>query len=307
MVGCTYLYKQIVCTYCGEPRLSKGVSLVEKDHVLIKVFYVLFTEVDRAITKCILITSSNRRVLGSIAVGRVIDVGPEADSHLHDKLVITLPFCCNALIPIDMDGPAQEFYSISSKCVNVVPRTLLDDPLSPITRIFSIDEELLDIIRGREVLLLGDSLAIAAFYSYSIREASLVATVRLTTPTIFAPSAEQISIDSGRKFDVVVALGLDYTLCYLVRKFCGDRCYIITYPYLSKLLRLEVDRSCRINILRFNNLSLGLSLLNSLRHVIEKSVKLYYDLIPEAPIHSPSIAVLRRKRSSSLSHQNTSD
>ncbi len=294
------MYKQIVTTFCGEPHVSECYAPpVERGQVVVRVDYVYFSTVDRALASCALVTDSSMRVLGTSGSGRVIDTGIDADSTLEGKYVATNPLC-GSIAPIERDGAAQELYPVDQRCIHVLPPNFANDPLAPLAPLLSASRRQLEELYAREVLVVGQEIALLPFALYARRNSSRLWIVAKHTLWPDIVRGDHVSLyDMKRRVDVVVIAEPDPSAAWLALSMLREGGIAILYPSTSitpTLLHLLSAKRIRIEILELGDIEAGLRLLEELRQVLEQRVRLA-PFSPEAAKHAPCIAYLREHRS----------
>ncbi len=290
------MYKQIVTAFCGEPHtLTCYAPPVERGHIVARIDYVYFSTIDYALTSCTLVTDSSMRVLGTSGSGRVVDTGVDADPTLEGKYVATNPFC-GSVAPIERDGAAQELYPVDQRCVHVLPPSFANDPLAPLAPLLSASRRQLEELYAREVLIIGQEIALLPFALYAHKNASRLWIVAKHTLWPDIVRGDHVSLyDMERRVDVIVIAEPDPSTTWLALSMLREGGLAIIYPstpITPTLLHLLSAKRIRIEILELGHIENGLRLLEELRQVLEQRVRLV-PFSPEAAKYAPCIAYLR--------------
>ncbi len=283
------MYKRLESIFCGHIRIvDSSIVALRKLEVLIRVSIVAFSEVDRAIAKCLAICLDSH-ALGSSAVGRVIGVGVSVDPSLEGRRVSVRPWCFGA--PLLSDGYAQELASVHHQCLDVVPKGIGDvDAL--LAQFLSVPKELLEELDAREVMILGRDLSILPFATYAKERASRVFSVPSETPLARVLGIEATSAYGGREFDVVVVSSLEPHLVSMALGSCRRGGVAIVHPALLAMGLAKPLGDCKLLSIRFEGLREGLSYLEANRGLVFKLVKEFHGLEPRAVYEAPSVAHL---------------
>ncbi len=293
------MYKQIVTTFCGEPYvLTCYAPPVERGQVIVRIDYVYFSTIDRALTSCALVTDSSMRVLGTSGSGRVIDTGVDADPTLEGKYVATNPLC-SSVAPIERDGAAQELYPVDQRCIHALPPSFANDPLAPLAPLLSASHRQLEELYAQEVLIVGREFALLPFALYARKNSSRLWIVakHILWPDIVR--GDHVSLyDVERKVDVVVIAEPDPSTAWLALSMLREGGLTIIYPstpITPTLLHILSAKRIRVELLELEHIENGLKLLEELRQVLEQRIR-FEPFSSEAVKHAPCIAYLREQR-----------
>ena len=289
------MYKRLVSIFCGQPKLlDYYMNPIRKGEVLIKIFGVYFSFIDRGIALCKLVSKDSLRVLGTAGMGKVVGVGISVDPLLEGKIVITSPIC-KCLIPIEQDGPAQTYYAISEECIAIVPQQYHDDPLAVVLSPLSIARELLEELKGAEVLLVGEDLSLLTFATYAQKYSSRILIIPKHTMWSDIIKGDHISLfDNTRKCDVIVIASDDPYVIELTITKARELSTIIMHPataYLTNMRILATGRSLKIKTMLFGDLSVGIDIYETYRSLLFERLGVK-PLTPELVYNIPSVALL---------------
>jgi hypothetical protein len=273
------MYRRLVVTYCGDIYLEKYSSILLKSkEVLIKTSYTYLSVADIALNNCELV-AKGRKVLGSIAVGKVIDIGVAVNDVISGSRAVI--FAINSVDYLDTFGCAQDLFSVEKDFIKIVKLSEYNDKELLILAILSVDKDILEVLKGGDILLIGEDISILSFAHYAKRYSCRVGIVpQFTLHLLNTIGTEHISIyNSPKNFDVIVLATHDPLLmCLTVKKFAKDRgSKVIVYPHMYKSMAFSCINSSNISIetVGFGDIEVGIEIFDTYRDSISKLFKVF--------------------------------
>jgi len=95
-------------------------AIVHKDYVLVKIKYALLTDIDY-----LALTLKKHTVLGTLALGKIVEKGIEVSKNVLGKTVVLGPKCLSKIYVRDIEGLASSYVAVP---VNCVKETSLNNP-----------------------------------------------------------------------------------------------------------------------------------------------------------------------------------
>ncbi len=87
-------------------------AIVHKDHVLVRVKYALLTDIDY-----LALILKKHTVLGTLALGKIVEKGIEVPKSILGKTVVLGPKCLSKIYVKDIDGLASSYVAVPVNCV----------------------------------------------------------------------------------------------------------------------------------------------------------------------------------------------
>ena len=87
-------------------------AIVHKDHVLVRVKYALLTDIDY-----LALTLKKHTVLGTLALGKIVERGTEVPKNVLGKTVVLGPKCLSRIYVRDLEGLASSYVAVPVNCV----------------------------------------------------------------------------------------------------------------------------------------------------------------------------------------------
>ncbi len=122
-------------------------AIVHRNQVLIRVKYALLTDIDY-----LMLASNKHRVLGTLALGRIVDRGVDVPKSFLNKNVILGPKCSSKIYVKDIEGVASSYVVAPVSCVK---ETRFNDPyvlLAPCFRGIASSGKSEYILKGKGML-----------------------------------------------------------------------------------------------------------------------------------------------------------
>lgn len=287
------MYRKAFSIFCGDVHLGRYSSiLLKRNEVLIKTSYAYISVTDIALNNCELI-AKNVKTLGSVAVGKVVDVGVDVDDVVPGSRAVV--FAINNLHYMDYFGVAQDLVNSEKEYVKVVKLGEYEDKELLIIASLSVDMSILELLKGRDVMLIGEDISIITFAHYAQKYSCRIGIVpRYTIPLLNTVGTEHVSIyNSYKDFDVIVIATHDpLPICLSVKNFAKERgSKVIVYPHMQKNLAITCTKSKDIFIetISLGDIGVGVEVYNAYRSAISRMVKVIdVDNIP-AKVKEPLI------------------
>ncbi len=273
------MYRRAIVHYCGETIVENYAGLLlRKNEILVEVKYTYMSIADEALTQCSIISRDYKRVLGSIAIGKVLRIGVESYSISEGDRVVVFPILGHA--PIEIDGACQDIYNIDSKYALVSSQKAFSDLEMLFIALLSINKKLLDLVKGFNTLIVGNDLSILPFAFYSMLYSSKLAIIPKYTLWPEIIKGEHISIYNGtKKIDVIILASSDPLVNSIVLKSFRDASIIIVHPSILSMLKLDAslfsDSSDKyVTTMKFGDIATGMEVFNEFREYLAKRVEL---------------------------------
>lgn len=227
-------------------------------------------------SKCFTVSKDYKRVLGAIAIGKVVGIGVGVQGVSEGSRVIVFPVSAGA--PIEIDGACQSIYSIDIKYVLEASQKAFNDLEMLFIASLSIHKKVLDTIKGLSTLIVGNDISILPFAYYSMLYSSKFAIIPRYTLWPELVKGEHVSIYNGRKFDAVILASPDPLVNNIILKSYRDTSIIIIHPSILSTLRsdslLHPDAEKRILTMKFGDIATGIEVFNIYREHLIKNVEL---------------------------------
>ena len=269
------MYRRLSTCFCGAPTWEEVEGAAMRgDEVLVKVSSFFLGVSDRALMRC-LVAAPTLRVLGSVGMGKVVDQGPLVEDDLMGRVVVSSPLCRDQVVPIDLDGAAQLYWSIPRECVEIVPSALSSNPLSTLLKYVSIPKSLRDLVSGREILVVGDDpLAIAVMELFK-KDASRLATLAKFGPRRPLKGVELVSpSEKRRSFDAVFVLSEDPIALRCAVRLCRDRGVVVLHYVYRAIAASMPLKSLRIAVIKPAALKRGIEVLNAVKNAVASCLQI---------------------------------
>lgn len=268
-------YRKVIVHYCGEAFVTdySGFLLRERE-VLVEVKYVYMSIADEALTRCFIVSNDYKRVLGSIAIGKVVRIGTGIQGIFEGDRVIVFPLSGRA--PVDIDGAGQEMYSVNERYVLESSQKAYNDIEMLLIATLSIHRKMLENVKGLSTLVVGNDLSILPFVYYSTLYSPRFAIVPQYTLWPEVIKGEHVSMyNSGKKFDVIILASSDPLVSNIILRNYQDASTIIIHPSISSILRmsnlLSSEDDKHIMTMRFGDIGIGIEVFNTFRdHLIKR-------------------------------------
>jgi hypothetical protein len=262
-LGSEPLYYRIVVNFCSTPLLQEFRSfIVRLGEVAIQVSYAYMSVADEAYTKCLLVARDSPHPLGTIAIGKVIGVGVGASEFREGDRVIAFTLT---------GGGAQSI--LSTHVNNAVTFNAREYNYLEALAVacLSIHRELLEVVKGANVLIVGKDLSIIPFAYAAQQYSCRVFTVPKHTLWPDVIKGEHISIYEGEQlFNVIVIASCNPLVISMVLRLAKDNATVIVHPALRSLVRLsDIGMgNVMIKLMQFGDMSSGEAVYTKFRDVI---------------------------------------
>lgn len=278
------MYRRITTRFCESINTETYHSfIVRENDVAIKTSYSYISVTDIAIAKCNLVADSYK-VLGSIAIGKVVDRGVNVNNIYEGHRAIVYPI--HSPHYLYTLGGAQDIIVIDQKYAKVVEFNSYNDLEIGIIATLSVDKEFIDYVKGKDIVLIGDDISLIVFAYYASKYSCRIG-ITSRSLDVGVAKAEHISLYSTtRLFDVLVIASTDpATLCLAVRNLANNNASLLLYPYLQNMISGSCikDNNISINVISFGDIDIGLEVFETYRDVLVKRIKVIdIDHIPKS-------------------------
>lgn len=264
------MYRRVVVNFCSSVDVERfSTVMVENNDIAVKTSYSYISVTDIALTNCYLV-AHQRKVLGSIAVGKVIDRGVNIrDIYEGSKVIVYAIQSPRYLYTL---GGAQDVVVIEHENTVVAePKDYKDLELLIIATL-SIKKELIDDIKGKDVLLIGEDISLTSFAYYTSKYSCRIGVVPKCFPYTDIVKGEHISLyNTNRFFDVVVVATSDpLCVCLALKKLAKyENSMAILYPYTYNILGgLCLRNNIRFRTIVFGDISTGIEVFEAYKNLI---------------------------------------
>uniref|UniRef100_A0A7C2V9C6 Uncharacterized protein n=1 Tax=Ignisphaera aggregans TaxID=334771 RepID=A0A7C2V9C6_9CREN len=272
------MYRRISVNFCGDILVDVFSSfMLRSNEVAIKVSHSYLSVTDVAFSKCSLV-ASNRKALGSIAIGRVVDRGVSVEDVSEGSraigFVLMSPYYTSNL------GGAQDIAVIDQYFVREVKMDVYTDLEALLIAGLSVSKDVVDELKGKDVVLIGEDISLLTFAYYAQKYSCKVGIVpRYMFLGAKIVKGEHISLHSVKKtFDVVVLAVSDPAIACLAAKNLSKTkgSMLILYPGTQRFLpSICVDQDdAKIKVMGLGDLDLGIKVFEEYRDLLIQSLRI---------------------------------
>ncbi|MEM1526164.1 MAG: hypothetical protein QW775_03835 [Ignisphaera sp.] len=272
------MYKKATVFFCGDIHIEKFSSvMIKKNEVAIKTSYTYFSTADIAFNSCNLV-AKDHKTLGSISVGKIVDVGTEVKDLNEGSKAIA--FVVQSPQYIYSLGGAQDVIVVEHNYVKAVKLTEYNDEELLLLAALSIDKEAIDYLKGKDVLLVGNDIAILTFAYYAQKYSCKLGVISKYTINISdVVKGDHVSLyDNSKSFDTIVIASSDpVVVCSSLRNFVKEKgSKVILYPHMHNLLRGRCikNNEISIKIANLGNIEVGIEVFKAYRDNLLNQVKI---------------------------------
>jgi len=263
------LYYRIAVNFCDTPIIQSFRGFMARlGEVAVQVSYAYMSIIDEAHAKCLLIAKDSPHVMGTVAVGKVIAVGIGVDRFREGDRVVAFTLT---------GGGAQSILTVSTSNVVVYNAKEFDYLDVLIIATLSVKRKLLDIVKGANVLVVGNDLSIIPFAHVAQQYSLKVFTIPRYTSWSDIVKGEHISIYEDRQlFDVIVIASCDPLVISLVPRLAKDDAIMIVHPAVRNLLKFSDfnAKSITIKFIQFGDMVSGESIYTEFKDIIRSKTPL---------------------------------
>ncbi len=264
------MYRRLVTNYCGTPRIEEYKAvMIRKSQILINVTHALYSIADEALSKCLIVATDFKRVLGSIGIGKIVEKSFDVNDLDIGSRALLFPI--NHGAPIDMDGAIQEMYSVEHDVVKLANMKMYTDVEALLIGSLSIDKNILDLLRGARILIVGRDLSILSFIYYaSLYSSSLSIIPKYTLAINNVKLSHESLFNKDKIFDIVVlAIHDQYVINLVLSSFGINSSILILYPTVMSAIGSSLRRLTKnvtIVPMRFGDLRMGEEVYNNIKN-----------------------------------------
>ncbi|MEM4789278.1 MAG: hypothetical protein QXM55_05565 [Ignisphaera sp.] len=244
------MYRKAIVLFCGDINIEKFSSIaIKKNEVAIKTSYTYFSVADIAFNSCNLV-AKDRKTLGSITVGKIVDLGVGVKDLSEGSRVIA--FIVNSPQYKNTLGGAQDVIVIEHNYVRAVKLVEYSDEELLLLATLSIDKEVIDYLKGKDVLLVGNDISVLSFAHYAQKYSCKLGVISKYTINIsnFVKCDHVSLYDNSKSFDTIVIASPDpVVVCLTIKNFTKEKgSKVIMYPHINNLLRGRCIENNEISI-----------------------------------------------------------
>lgn len=201
---------------------------INHDFVLLKPKKVLLSFIENSVYLGLLWVNP-WRILGSIGVGKIEDVGVDVDPNLQGKTALVLPYSKKyGGIGTEIDGLLAKSAVIPDDALIILPEKFSDKVL--LYPFLSMAEQIRDIVKGDRVLILGAGLTGILTY-YNIRDDC--PEVALYSEANGVISGIKTIKDTDKKWDAIVISSMRSWTRYVAGKLVENHGKIIIPTFMN--------------------------------------------------------------------------
>jgi len=270
------MYRRLVINYCGIPKIEEyRAVMIRKSQILVNITHTLYSIVDDALSRCWIVATGFKRVLGSIGIGKIVEKSFDINDLEIGSRALLFPI--NHGAPIDIDGAAQEMYTADYDIVRLANMKMYTDVEVLLIGSLSIDRNILDLVRGARTLIVGRDPSILSFIYYASLYSSSISIIPKYTYAISNVKLSHESLFSRDKtFDVVIlAIHDQYVIDLVLNNFGINSSIIILYPSIVNTIGSSLRglmKNITIVPMRFGDLRIGEEVYNSIKNDLKINV-----------------------------------
>ncbi|MEL9939578.1 MAG: hypothetical protein QW632_03350 [Ignisphaera sp.] len=263
------MYQRVVVPYCGKPATKKYSGfIIGRNEVAVDISYVYMSVADEALINCMLVAQTSESVLGFAGVGKVIGVGLNvSDVREGDRVIVYA----------DNSGVAQSIHIADRRVLIPFNAKGFNDLEALIIAVFSVSKDLVESVKGTNVLIVGKDLSIMPFALESQLNSSKMYTVPSHTLWPDIVKGEHISVyDTSPLYDVAVVATYDPLVLSLILRMAKEGATIILHPLLMPLAKfMEFKPSSNISLksMKFGDISNGIQVYEKLKEIANSRIK----------------------------------
>jgi NADPH:quinone reductase-like Zn-dependent oxidoreductase len=244
---------------------------IRQGYILGKTVLAGITHIERAVSLG-MVPIEVGRILGSLGIVRVIDVGRDLDSNLIGKYFLLLPRY-DSIGGVDFDGILTEYAVLPHNVLIPISEYYIQNPEVLVYAELSYIQDLIRYVKGKEVLILGcgpTSYVITKSISklcnaYIVCYHSHKFLQKIAEVGVYVANYDNISKEY---YDVVLVLTLSSYLISRASKHVKDRGLILIPPTIPKpltnLLCLNlITSNVRLKILNYGDLNTSVNILKN--------------------------------------------
>lgn len=281
------MYRRAIVNFCGSIFLEKfSITMIKSSEIALKVLYSYFSIADAAFVCCNLV-AKERKVLGSIAIGKVVDKGVAVEDINEGSRAIA--FLINSPQYTRSLGGIQDLVVVDREYVKVVELKNYSDLELLAIAALSVDRELIEYLKGRDVALVGEDLSILTFAYYATRYSCRVGIVPRHTLRFNLVKGEHISLyNSSKLFDVLILATHEPAIACLAIKnlLKGKEPTVILYPYTQNFLSsICIKDNMVVKSIALGDTEIGVKVFEEHKNIIMSKLKILdLESLPKYPV-----------------------
>lgn len=269
------MYRRAIVNFCGAISIDNfDFFMIRSNEVALKSLYSYVSVADVAIANCYIVGDA-RKPLGSISVGRVIERGVDVEDVHEGSRAIAFPIHSPQFLYTD--GALQDVVVTERDLVKVAELEGYNDLEALLIAALSVTKDLIEYIKGRDVILIGNDLSLTTFAFYASRYSSRIGLVPSLSKGLDIDVGEHVSLyKKHREFDTIVIATADPSgLCLAIKNLSKDRgSTLIVYPYIHQILNSICIRSRDIEMktLRLGDIGIGIEVFEAVKERLIRRV-----------------------------------
>jgi len=281
----------VVTWYCGPPQIEySDAYFMRRGYVYVDVSTVYMSVGDKAVALCRSVYPG-KYVYGMAIRGVVLDVGVGVDKSIIGRTVVGMSGCVYGCCGL-MLGEVEVQY------VWELPKELRDDAYAVALGPLSVAEEVLRIVDGANILLIGEDISLLSFWWRAQQKSARISVATKFTPIYRSMKADHVSLfDSEKKYDVVVVASsnpLAVNLALRALKDCGT---LIIHPSIKDMLLYTSSECVEVKLMKFGDFASAYRLYINIEGAVKDIVK--FSSSSDTVYRAPAILSLRNLNLSS--------
>jgi len=285
------LHTSVVTWYCGPPEIEySDAYIMRRGYVYVDVSAVYMSVGDRAVALCRRVYPG-KYIYGMAVRGVVLDVGVGVDRSIIGRAVVGISGCTYGCCGLMMG-------EVEAQYVWELPRELRDDVYAVALGPLSVAEEVLRIVDGANVLLIGEDISLLPFWWRAQQKSARISVATKFTPIYKSMKADHVSLlDSEKKYDVVVVASSNPLAINLASRALKDCGTLVMHPSIKDMLLYTSSGCVEVKLVKFGDFASAYRIYTN----IESSVKdvLKISSSSDTVYRAPAILSLRNLNLSS--------
>jgi len=285
------LHVSVVTWYCGPPQIEySNAYIMRRGYVFVDVSTVYISVGDKAVALCRSVYPG-KYVYGMAIRGVVLDVGVGVDKSIVGRAVVGISGCTYGCCGL-MLGEVEARY------VWELPKELRDDAYVVALGPLSITEEVLRIVDGANVLLIGEDISLLSFWWRAQQKSARISVATKFTPIYKSMKADHVSLlDSEKKYDVVVVASSNPLAVNLAPRALKDCGTLVLHPSIKDMLLYAPSGCVEVKLMKFGDFASAYRLYTNIEDSIKDVLKLSSS--SDTVYRAPAILSLRNLNLSS--------
>ncbi|MEM0371542.1 MAG: hypothetical protein QXK54_03995 [Ignisphaera sp.] len=268
------MYTRIITRFCNSIHLEKyPVVMIRRNELAIRISYSYLSVSDICIANCFLVASSHKP-MGSISIGRVIHRGVDVENIYEGMRVALFPI--NSPLYLETLGGAQEVAVIDHHYVKSAELRNYNDIETMLIAALSVEGGAVDLVKGKDVLIIGNDISILTFAYYASRYSCRIGIIPKLTINSKVLKGEHVSLhNSDRKFETIIVATPDpMAICLAIKNLATHKATIVLYPHLHKLLNgiCINNKEVKIITIALGDMQIGAEVFENFKEFLMKEI-----------------------------------